>query len=652
VITKWGLKNFKSIREADLELAPLTVFTGVNSSGKSSFLQSIVMLVQSVRNEDSLEISLYGHLINLRDFEQIYCKYAEKEFCPITGRKKETIVVKFNITPIEDKPEKQIHYEFEYGPNEDSGDVCPRIHTFSMESREDKTEKNVIYLKSPYPFYADTQFVELLEAMDAVSLRELKIPIDYAKKKLNGFYVPFVRHGDSFLPYKLELVFFYDVMFAKSAVDLFVEILTDISDEKLSGKEQVNDYVKKCIRRNVERGHNQSEIKISMSEFHYLLFMFMYDYFDKSPGRDIIKKFENQWIFFDNDSKPSNENDTRKYRIALDEYRKMLKTLALAEDDCQNRFAGWHEDMSALDYNEKKKIIDIIKENSFKEGFEKLTRSRYEILNLPSRLKETRNWLFDFFDKEIKYLGPLREDPQWEYEHITYSLEIDPKGKNTAALIHILNEQRIEIDSYFSPNDLDSHEGKALPKKIFSDALYEWLNYINLSDNFRTKNLGSDKFEIKLTVENNEFAIPQLGTGVSQVLPILVICLSAAPGSTIIIEQPELHLHPKMQSRLADFFIAMALSGRQCLIETHSEYLIEQLRYRIVKSPLDNPLHKKIKIYFATKRDGITGFDDMDINEFAAPYDWPEDFFDESHKISNKIMDETIRKMDESEKDE
>jgi hypothetical protein len=42
----------------------------------------------------------------------------------------------------------------------------------------------------------------------------------------------------------------------------------------------------------------------------------------------------------------------------------------------------------------------------------------------------------------------------------------------------------------------------------------------------------------------------------------------------------------------------------------------------------------------------------MDINEFAAPYDWPEDFFDESHKISNKIMDETIKKMDEKEKDE
>jgi predicted ATPase len=49
MITKWGVENFKSILKADLDLAPLTVFTGTNCSGKSSFLQSIVMLVQTAR---------------------------------------------------------------------------------------------------------------------------------------------------------------------------------------------------------------------------------------------------------------------------------------------------------------------------------------------------------------------------------------------------------------------------------------------------------------------------------------------------------------------------------------------------------------------------------------------------------------------------
>ena len=641
MITKWGLKNFKSIREADLDLAPLTVFTGVNSSGKSSFLQSIVMLVQSVRNEDGLVISLDGPLINLRDFEQIYCKNAEKEFASIYFIKskimmkenKNVIGVKFNILPEEDKPEKQIHYEFEFGPSlqppivESFTGRC-MVYTFSMESREDKTDKNVIYLKLPLAIYADPSSFKFMEAIDAVSLNEFYIPDYFIKPEFDKFTVYLVRYSNSFLPDCLSLMLLFDDKFTKRVADLFVKILTDLPDEKLSGKEQANDYVKKCIRRNTGRGHEQYENNFILNKFYSVFFGFLIKYFDNSPGRDIIKKFWNQEIFIDSNTKTS-EKETLEYRLA-----------------------GWYEDLSAFDDHEKEKIIDFLNKDRFKEDFIKESPHTFEELALPRRLKETRDWLFDFFYSKIKYLGPLREDPQWEYTRISSGIAIDPKGKYTAAVIHRLNEERIEIENYFSPNDLESHERKTLPKKMFSDALYEWLHYINLSDNFRTKNLGAEKLEIILTVDKNEFAIPQLGTGVSQVLPILVICLSAAPGSTIIIEQPELHLHPKMQSRLADFFIAMALSGRQCLIETHSEYMIEQLRYRIVRSPLDKPLHKKIKIYFATKRDGITSFDDMDINEFAAPHDWPEDFFDESHKISNKIMDETIKKMDESEKDE
>jgi predicted ATPase len=152
-----------------------------------------------------------------------------------------------------------------------------------------------------------------------------------------------------------------------------------------------------------------------------------------------------------------------------------------------------------------------------------------------------------------------------------------------------------------------------------------------------------------MTIGNDKFSIPQLGTGVSQVLPILTICLSAPLGSTIIIEQPELHLHPKMQSKLADFFIAMALSGRQCIIETHSEYLIYALRYRISKSLLrnDESIQKAIKIFFAEKKDGISTFQEIKVNKHGEISAWPEDFFDERQKLEDRMLGAILSEADD-----
>ena len=63
----------------------------------------------------------------------------------------------------------------------------------------------------------------------------------------------------------------------------------------------------------------------------------------------------------------------------------------------------------------------------------------------------------------------------------------------------------------------------------------------------------------------------------------------APPGALVVIEQPELHLHPSAQARLGDFFIAMAHRGVRFLIETHSENLIIRLRRRIAETTAGTP---------------------------------------------------------------
>jgi AAA15 family ATPase/GTPase len=72
MLTKWGLRNFKSIYHANLDLAPLTVLTGTNSSGKSSLLQSMLVISQTIQNKmSSRGLVLNGPLIKMGTFEDV-----------------------------------------------------------------------------------------------------------------------------------------------------------------------------------------------------------------------------------------------------------------------------------------------------------------------------------------------------------------------------------------------------------------------------------------------------------------------------------------------------------------------------------------------------------------------------------------------------
>ena len=140
-------------------------------------------------------------------------------------------------------------------------------------------------------------------------------------------------------------------------------------------------------------------------------------------------------------------------------------------------------------------------------------------------------------------------------------------------------------------------------------------------------------------------------------MPIILLCLLAPEKSTIIIEQPELHLHPAMQSKLTDFFLATMLCNKQLIIETHSEYIINKLRLNVVKYSNNNLIKDKVKIYFSNNlnndyinfKKGNTIFKPLEINEYAAMSDWPDGFFDESSKTAKQIMNEVIKKVESGE---
>ena len=170
----------------------------------------------------------------------------------------------------------------------------------------------------------------------------------------------------------------------------------------------------------------------------------------------------------------------------------------------------------------------------------------------------------------------------------------------------------------------------------------DWLKHLGVAESYESIDRGRLGHELKVGLSNSDSRhdLTHVGVGVSQVLPILVMCLLAYEGSTLVFEQPELHLHPKVQSLLGDFFLSMALCGRQLIIETHSEYLIDRLRLRMAAAPPDDELNSKAKIYFVEKEKttGESVFKEVVINEYGAIPDWPDGFFDQSQQQAAQIL--------------
>ncbi|MEA1987138.1 MAG: DUF3696 domain-containing protein, partial [Candidatus Marinimicrobia bacterium] len=138
----------------------------------------------------------------------------------------------------------------------------------------------------------------------------------------------------------------------------------------------------------------------------------------------------------------------------------------------------------------------------------------------------------------------------------------------------------------------------------FTDFANRWLKEFDLGDKIRKLSYKNTFYEFQIRKNNKWFDIIDNGSGVIQLIPIILNIssqkLKKGFGSphfhkTIIIEEPEINLHPKFQSKLADFFVdAIKNFDISIILETHSEYLIRKLQYLTAKKeikPADTIIH-------------------------------------------------------------
>ena len=261
---------------------------------------------------------------------------------------------------------------------------------------------------------------------------------------------------------------------------------------------------------------------------------------------------------------------------------------------------------------------------------------------VPGSLPEEQDLAFQglhAFFSNIRYLGPLRDDPKPLYT-MPGSLEptdIGSKGQYTAAVL--------DVNAAMFVDFIPPGSGTVVKARL-GEALRVWLQHFGMAESVQTIDEGKlgHRLLVRPTGIRSEVDLTNVGVGVSQVLPILVMALVSGPGAVLLFEQPELHLHPAVQSRLADFFISLAKSGRQCLVETHSEYLINRLRLRIAESEQSDQLQDLATIHFVERTGATSKFTEVSINEFGAIPDWPTGFFDQGPNESEQILKAALLK--------
>ncbi len=225
----------------------------------------------------------------------------------------------------------------------------------------------------------------------------------------------------------------------------------------------------------------------------------------------------------------------------------------------------------------------------------------------------------------LSYLGPLRDHPRRTYGWSGNVPEtVGSKGEYAIACILAAQAEKRKLNR--------GYKKKTQP---FAEFIATWLVDLGVIERFdvRPTAPGRKDYEVKVRTLGGatEVSLPDVGFGVSQVLPALVQAFYCPEGSIVWMEQPEIHLHPEVQAHLADAFISAVKSyehGRprnvQLIVETHSEHFLNRLQRRIAEGevrPVD------VAIYFCKAGANGAEIEELKVNDYGDITNWPEHFF-------------------------
>jgi predicted ATPase len=255
--------------------------------------------------------------------------------------------------------------------------------------------------------------------------------------------------------------------------------------------------------------------------------------------------------------------------------------------------------------------------------YEYVPLSRSELGNNLPKLLTYLTRIFEVNLSNISYLGPLREEPAPLYG--ASSERPQDVGKSGGDMPSVLWTGRSE------------KKQEELRRKT-----EKWMAEFNISNKLELHKLGAF-FQILLRdyysgVKSN---LTNVGFGASQLLPVIVAGYYSPNQCLLILDQPEIHLHPKAQATLGDLLIDISRENKKILIETHSEHLLMRIQRRIAERKIDA---KEVALYYCKQSSKGTRIKQINISpQGQLDLQLPSGFFDEGY-VESKELFEAIAK--------
>lgn len=610
------LKDFKSISHTKVDFQPLTVIVGANSSGKSSLIQSILTLSQMARSGAvAEEFPLNGELTRLGTFSEMKNFKSDNADLPI----------EITVQLLFDESDRPMAFLLPYAVRDtwalriapyDDDIGSARIDSVKLQTDrilDDKVETLLIYDVSSIKATAHIWDRSISTRNDVPSFFVLATGNLTDSKSGESYALDAVELRDG-LPREGYSRIKRINAYAQKGWDHMSEILRDSIAKVEDTYTEENSSV-----------HLTDAIEYAVERIQDLI---------NHPNADFRNRINSSPIITNHDL----STILNTFANQLSNFWSMLRTNPEEDEKMENLRASIAQSMVQL--GERNFLRAIAK------AFEAEPWSTKEIVMVvgehlmggdeDSFISNCRDGIYEFFRKSIRYLGPLRANPRSLYDPGPNRPDIGVNGEYTAAVIHARANQQVllpEINGLSQYTDLSS-------------ALDYWLQQFGIADSSHTEDRG--RFGLDLRVSPPSLGMPvdltSVGVGVSQVLPVILLCLLAEPGDLVILEQPELHLHPALQHKLADFLLECTRSGRQILVETHSEHLVNRLRRRVAEDDSDET-RSLIGLLFAEQHEGQTTFSESKINAYGGlSQDWPDGFLDLGAREAQHLVRNSVYK--------
>ncbi|WDF55773.1 AAA family ATPase [Mucilaginibacter sp. KACC 22063] len=241
----------------------------------------------------------------------------------------------------------------------------------------------------------------------------------------------------------------------------------------------------------------------------------------------------------------------------------------------------------------------------------------------------------------VSYIGPLREQPKDLYPMSSRKRHVGNLGEFTAQVLENFAGETINfLNPALAPSGI-SYEAIEVP--LLTGVKIWMCDIFKIGKDIFSKKQG-ESYSIVLTNDAGiETTIKHVGFGISQVLPIIVEGLLMEIDGTLILEQPEIHLHPKVQSLLFDFLYSLVLQGKNVIIETHSDHFITRMRRRIAESQNEDLLNA-LNLTFIEAQDGEVYFEIIELDDMGTIDYFPEDFIEQSNLELKAIVQAQMNK--------